>query len=133
MQDFSLGSECLDPTSLLMQDSNLGSKSPEGSDNLKVSPKLSSSTHQISMPQQGDVKRSETILNQGETNLTTQANEPAKQVENVSKGTSSEHNISSHNPISCMQKSMSIPNGPEPDASSATVCGQTAVSIIVNL
>ncbi|XP_044474768.1 rho GTPase-activating protein REN1-like isoform X2 [Mangifera indica] len=110
-----------------MQDSSSGSESPESSDNLKVSQKASSSTQQISMPQQEDVKRSETILNQGETNLTTQANEPAKQVENVSKGTSSEHNISSHNPISCMQKSMSIPNGPEPDASSATVCGQTAV------
>lgn len=119
MQDFRLGSKCPDPTALQMQDSNLGSKSPESSDNLKVSQKSSSSTHQI--------------LNQGETDLATQANESAGQLEDVSKGTSSEHNLSSDNLISCMQKPTSTSNGPEPGARRGTVWGRTAVSIIVNL
>ncbi|XP_044510610.1 rho GTPase-activating protein REN1 isoform X2 [Mangifera indica] len=108
------------------KDSNLGSKSPEGSDNLKVSPKLSSSTHQISMPQQGDVKRSETILNQGETNLAKQANETAGQMEDASKGTSSDCNLSSNNPTACMQKSTSISYGHERGARHGTVWGRTA-------
>lgn len=133
MQDFSFGSKRPDPTALQMQDSSSGSESPESSDNLKVSQKASSSTQQISMPQQEDVKRSETILNQGETNLAKQANETAGQMEDASKGTSSDCNLSSNNPTACMQKSTSISYGHERGARHGTVWGRTAVSIIVNL
>ncbi|KAJ7965799.1 Rho GTPase activating protein [Quillaja saponaria] len=106
-------------------DCSSGSRSPDVGDALKVNKKLSSSSHETSLPQHEDVKSHENVM--GRSNTTSAGNpiEAAQIFGDVSTDPSSVHKPSCNSPSSYVKKSVSISSGPENNSRQRTIWGRT--------
>lgn len=112
-----------------MQDSDYsssGSELSEAGDDLKATKKLSSSPHS-SLSENDNSERSED--NQSSNSSVTETNKSAGLSKGVYGETKLEDQLTSHNQISCIPKSISIGNGPGHNVRRPTVWGRTAVSV----
>ncbi|EOY15420.1 Rho GTPase activation protein with PH domain, putative isoform 3 [Theobroma cacao] len=103
--------------------SSSGSELSEAGDDLKATKKLSSSPHS-SLSENDNSERSED--NQSSNSSVTETNKSAGLSKGVYGETKLEDQLTSHNQISCIPKSISIGNGPGHNVRRPTVWGRTA-------
>lgn len=113
-----------------MQDHDLSrssSKSSDVSKNLEVDQILSSTSLEVSLPQCEDVKGCENVVTSPiKTACADESNKSADIVGGLSTDQTTMHKSNCPSPSSCMQKSITISNGPAPRR--CTVFGRTSVS-----
>ncbi|XP_021283847.1 rho GTPase-activating protein REN1 isoform X6 [Herrania umbratica] len=103
--------------------SSSGSELSEAGDDLKATKKLSSSPHS-SLSENDNAERSED--NQSSNSSATETNKSAELSKGVHGEIKLEDQLTSHNQISCIPKSVSIGNGPDHNVRRPTVWGRTA-------